>query len=263
MISFTKKKVLITAGASGIGRAIAQKYLHAGADVHVVDVDSVALEKFKSDCPEVHTSQLDVAHENSVIELFEKQSGLGGLHILVNCAGIKGPTDYVESMDYNEWSRCIAVNLDATFLCCKGAIPLLKASAKPEDRSSIINISSTAGWHGYPMRSPYAAAKWAVIGFTKSLAMELGTEGVRVNVICPGTVDGERMDRVISDEAALKGVSEEVIRQGYAKGCSLREMMSAEDIADMALFLSSNQASKVTGQIMNVDGHLERFAVSD
>ena len=130
---------------------------------------------------------------------------------------------------------------------------------KEQKSGRVINISSTAGWHGYPLRSPYAAAKWAVIGFTKSLAMEVGQFGVTVNAICPGSVDGDRMDRVIAAEAKEKGVSEQVIRDNYTKSCSLRTFINGQDIADMALFLASENASKVSGQIMNVDGHLEAF----
>ena len=138
---------------------------------------------------------------------------------------------------------------------------MMKAKSSGNGRGNIINISSTAGWHGYPFRSPYSSAKWAVIGFTKSLAMELGTWGIRVNAICPGTVDGDRMDRVIAAEAKNRGVSESQIRDGYTGGCSMRTLISGQDIADMALFLASDAASKVTGQAMNVDGHLESYAV--
>ncbi|MYD75974.1 MAG: SDR family oxidoreductase, partial [Gammaproteobacteria bacterium] len=177
----------------------------------------------------------------------------GGVDILVNCAGIAGPTALVEEISLKDWHRCIAVNLDSAFLYCRALIPAMREAG----RGCIINISSTAGWHGFPMRSPYAAAKWAVIGLTRTLAMELGPSGIRANVICPGSIDGDRMDRVIADESDQKGVTEEVIRKKYTNSCSLRTFIDAEDIAKMALFLASPGASRVTGQVLNVDGHLE------
>ncbi|MEM7194258.1 MAG: SDR family oxidoreductase [Pseudomonadota bacterium] len=262
MSNNTERHILVTAGASGIGRCIAEAFLNSGARVHVVDVDQDALKEFERCFPEAVATEADVADEKAVDGVFEKQSALGDLSVLVNCAGIKGPTEPVDSMDFDEWRRCIAVNLDAAFLCCRRAIPMLKRTATGHQRSSIINISSTAGWHGYPYRSPYASAKWGVIGLTKSLAMELGAEGVRVNAVCPGTVDGDRMDRVIRAEAEQKGVAESEIREAYTRGCSLREMISGSDIADTVFFLASDAAGKITGQAINVDGHLESFAVS-
>ena len=144
-------------------------------------------------------------------------------------------------------------------MCCKHAIALLRQA----DDGSIINIASTAGWHGYPLRTPYAASKWAVIGLTKSLAMELGPRGVRVNAICPGSVNGARMDQVIADEAREKGVEEAVIRQNYRRNVSLRTFIEPEDIAHTAMFLASSAAQRITGQAITVDGHLEAFGTVD
>ena len=128
---------------------------------------------------------------------------------------------------------------------------------KAAGNGAIINISSTAGLYGYPLRSAYASAKWAVIGFTKSMAMEMGPSGVRVNVICPGSVSGTRMDTVIANESQAKGIPEQEIRERYAKTCSLRTFIDAEDIANMAVFLASSAAGKVSGQVISVDGHIE------
>ena len=262
MYTFENQNVLVTAGASGIGRFIAASFLKAGANVHVADIDASAVEEFRKSNPRALASQADVANESAVDDLFKTQrEGHGDLDILINCAGIQGPTAAVEDIEYNDWRQCVAVNLDAAFLCSRRAVPMMKAKLSGNGRGNIINISSTAGWHGYPFRSPYSSAKWAVIGFTKSLAMELGTWGIRVNAICPGTVDGDRMDRVIAAEAKNRGVSEPQIRDGYTGGCSMRTLISGQDIADMALFLASDAASKVTGQAMNVDGHLESYAV--
>ena len=183
----------------------------------------------------------------------------GGLEVMVNCAGIAGPTALLEEIALADWRRCVGVNLDGTFLCCRKAIRLMRRAGK----GCIINISSTAGWHGYPLRTPYSAAKWAIIGLTKSIAMELGPAGIRANVICPGSIDGGRMDRVIEAEAVRKNLSAEQIREKYTAGVSLRTFIAARDIADTALFLASPAASKITGQVINVDGHLENIGGLD
>jgi len=247
------RSVLITAGATGIGRAIADVFTTADHAVHVVDVDSKALRQLPDG---MHQSMGDVADESRVVEIVaEHINKFDGIDVLVNCAGIQGPTAGIEDISLEEWRRCMAVNLDAMYLLTREVVPHMKR----QQQGNIINISSTAGWHGYPLRTPYAASKWAVIGLTKSLAMELGVHGIRCNSICPGSVEGERMDRVIAAEAEEKGVSETEIRQGYTSSSSMRTFIAPSDIADMALFLASDSAAKVTGQVMNVDGHLESF----
>ena len=259
MHDFGQKHVLVTAGASGIGRAIALAFAGSGAAVHVVDIDSAVVEEAKRQDGRqspIRYSVADVSDEAQVKRVFDDHAdNFSGIDFVINCAGIKGPTGAVEELALEDWRRCIEVNLQATFLVCKYAVPYLK-----QQRSgSIVNLSSTAGWHGYPLRSPYSAAKWAVIGFTKSLAMELGVFGVRANAICPGSVEGARMDAVIAAEAKEKQISEEAVRASYTHGVSMRSFISAEDIADMALFLCSPGASKVTGQSISVDGHLENI----
>ena len=257
MNQFKDCRVLVTAGASGIGLAIARGFAGAGARLHVVDIDPEALERCRSDWPHADAlvaSAADVAEEGAVDKVFAQQkAAFDGVDVLVNCAGIKGPTGPVESLSLGDWQRCIEVNLQATFLCCKFAVPMMKQ----QSRGNIINISSTAGWHGYPLRSPYAAAKWGVIGLTKSLAMELGPSGIRANAICPGSVTGVRMDKVIADEAKEKNLTEAEIREQYTNSVSLRSFIDPEDISDTAMFLASSQASKITGQSISVDGHLE------
>ena len=258
MTDFTDRRVLVTAGASGIGKCIAQTFQAQGAKVHVVDIDAEAIAQQSSG---TLTTCADVADESAVDKIFERQQEhFNGLDLLINCAGVKGPTAKVEDIALADWRRCLAVNLDATFLCSRRALPMLAQSARAA-RPAIVNISSTAGWHGYPMRSAYASAKWAVIGFTKSLAMEVGEQGIRVNVICPGTVAGDRMMRVVADEAEQTGVDKHEILDAYRRACSMRELIEAEDIAAMALFLCSTAAARITGQVMNVDGHLESFTV--
>lgn len=265
MKPFIDKSVLVTAGAGGIGRYIASSFANAGARVHIVDLDKNALATLKSDLassdfPDALVTQADVSKQDQVEQIFSRHfEQFDGIDVLVNCAGSAGPTAMVENVLLNDWQDCFGVNLNATFMCSQKAIPAMKQKRA----GSIINISSTAGWHGYPLRAAYCSAKWAVIGFTKSLAMELGQYGITANAICPGSVEGERMDRVIAAEAKEKGISEQEVRKNYTRSCSMRTFISAQDVADMALFLGSEHASKVTGQIMNVDGHLENYGGLD
>ncbi len=248
------KRVLVTAGAGGIGRAIAVAFHGAGSRVAICDIDAGAVGDMASDYPDIVTATADVAAAADVDALFALlQEQLGGLDILVNNAGIAGPTGPIEEISPEEWRRCLAVNLDGGFLCLRKAVPILKAQGS----GCIINLASSAGIMGFPNRTPYAAAKWAVVGLTKSLAMEVGPAGIRVNAIAPGSVEGDRMDRVIAAEAATKGLSEEQIREDYLKTTSLRAFISAEDIAATALFLASDAGAKISGQVIAVDGHTE------
>ncbi|MEM9736137.1 MAG: SDR family oxidoreductase [Pseudomonadota bacterium] len=241
-------RVLITAGGSGIGKAIARAFAEAGAWIWVADLDGEALEA----CPKGwRRTRLDAADPAAVAAMFaEIEEDWGGLDVLCANAGTAGPTAAIEDISPEAWRACLSVNLDAAFLGAKYAAPLMKR----QGWGSILLTSSTAGLHGYPNRSPYAAAKWALIGLAKTLAMELGPHSVRVNALCPGAVDGPRMDRVIAAEAAQKGVPEGQIRSGYAAGTALRTFVEARDIAEMALFLASPEARFVTGQAVSVDG---------
>lgn len=260
MKTFTDKSVLVTAGAGGIGKYIATSFADVGARVHIVDIDKSALAKVNLELPEALTTHADVAKEEQIERVFDRQfEQFDGIDVLVNCAGIAGPTAMVEDVLLPDWQNCLAANLDATFMCSRKAIPPMKQKRA----GSIINISSTAGWHGYPLRSAYCSAKWAVLGFTKSLAMELGQYGITVNAICPGSVEGERMQHVIAAEAKEKGISEQAVRNRYTKSCSMRTFISGQDVADMAIFLGSKNAARVTGQIINVDGLMESHGGMD
>ena len=177
--------------------------------MHVCDVDQQALQKFSAANGEISTSRCDVADEASVEALFEAVAArFPALDVLVNNAGIAGPTGKIDTLTLPDWRRTLSVNVDSIFLCTRRALPMLKAAGD----ASVVNMSSTAGFMGYPLRTPYASAKWAVIGLTKSLAMELGELGIRVNAVCPGPVAGERMDRVIASEANARGMPEAAIR---------------------------------------------------
>ena len=252
-------RVMVTAGASGIGAAIAEAFLATGAQVSVTDVDAAALDAARSVHPAMHTVECDVADESAVDGWFDDVvSRWGGVDVLVNNAGIAGPTAFVEDIGYDDWRRCLAVGLDAQFLTSRRAA----AAMKPQGSGSIVNISSTAGLYGYGMRTPYAAAKWAVIGLTKSLAIELGSHGVRVNAICPGSVDGPRMQGVIAREAQARGVDDMTVSTEYTGGQSISRFVQPGEIADLCVFLASPAAAMISGQAIAVDGHTETFHLS-
>jgi NAD(P)-dependent dehydrogenase (short-subunit alcohol dehydrogenase family) len=252
------KRVLVTAGAAGIGRTLATAFLAERARVWICDIDANALAEMLAAHPGLRASEADVAEAGQVDAMFRAiERNFGGLDVLINNAGIAGPTGPIESLDPVAWRRCIAVNLDGSFLCARRAVPLFKAAG---GGAAIINLSSTAGLLGYPLRTPYAAAKWAVIGLTRSLAIELGPCGIRVNAICPGSVEGARMARVIRADAAARGVSEDEVREGYVRTTSMRSFVRPEDIAAMALFLCSDFGASISGQAIAVDGNTETLS---
>ena len=245
------QRVLITAGASGIGRAMADAFSAQGATVWVADVDEAALDA----CPkEWRRDQLDVTDEKAVSKLFERlHADWSELNVLCANAGIAGPTAPVEEISLTEWQRCVSVNLEGAFLFAKYAAPVMK-----NQKSGVILLtSSTAGLYGFMHRAPYVSAKWGVIGLMKTLAIELGPFNIRANAICPGGVEGARLDRVVEREAEAKDVNVNKIRAAYTAGTSMRSLVSPADIANMAVFLASDGARLVSGQVIAVDGHTE------
>ncbi len=239
-------RVLVTAGGAGIGRVIARTFADHGARVHVCDVDEKALKQAN-----LPYTVADVAKLADVDRLFsDVESRLGGLDVLVNNAGIAGPTARVEDIRPEDWDRCIAVDLNGMFYCTRKAMPMIKAAGG----GSIINLSSAAGRLAFPMRTPYSAAKWAVVGFTQSLAAEAGPEKVRVNCIQPGVVEGERIERVIEAKAKGLGVDKEEVRRRLLEGVSMHTTVTAQDIANMALFLASDAGKHISGQALSVCG---------
>ncbi len=254
--SHAGQRALVTAAATGIGRVTAQALLDAGARVFICDSNQAQLSAALEAEPRLRGLACDVTVEAQVIALFAAaMKQLGGLDILVNNAGIAGPTALVEETSLADWRQCLAVNLDGSFLCARAAAPLMRSQGS----GSIVNMSSTAGLFGLPRRAPYASAKWAIRGLTRTLAQELGPHGVRVNCICAGSVGGERIDRVIAAEAAKTGVPEKSVRAQYTDAVSLRTFVSAEDIANTILFLTSAAGARISGQDITVDGHTETF----
>ena len=244
-------RVLVTAGAAGIGRVIARTFVEHGARVHICDVDEKALAGTKKQLPAVSQTVADVARLEDVDRLFEDvKKQLHGLDVLVNNAGVAGPTAKVEDIRPEDWDRTIAVDLNGMFYCTRKAMPLIKAAGG----GSIINLSSAAGRLAFPMRTPYSAAKWAVVGFTESLAAEAGPDKVRVNCIQPGIVEGERIDRVIAAKAKALRVSEEEVRAKMVEGVSMKTTVTAQDIANVALFLATAPGKHISGQAISVCG---------
>ena len=245
------QKVLITAGATGIGYTLAEQFSHAGYQIWIVDISKEDLKK----CPkEWERSNLDVCDENAMSSLFKNiDEKWAGLDVLCANAGIAGKTALIEHQETKAFRKCVDVNLTGAFLSVKGSLPIMKKQKK----GSIIFTSSTAGFNGFPYRSPYSASKWAIHGFMKTLAMEAGPFGIRANAIAPGCVEGARIDAVIEREATTKKTTSDIIREAYKSGTSLKTFVNAEDIASMALFLASDQAIRISGQVIAVDGHTE------
>jgi NAD(P)-dependent dehydrogenase (short-subunit alcohol dehydrogenase family) len=247
------QRVLITAAADGIGRVMAETFVKAGAKVHICDVVSSAVNETVKALG-VTATLCDVSDLGQVEQLFtDVKKHLAGLDVLVNNAGIAGPTGKVEDISVEDWRRCIDVDLNGMFYCTRLAMPLLKAAGG----GSIVNLSSAAGRLGFPFRTPYAAAKWAVVGFTKSLSMEVGTDNIRVNAIQPGIVEGSRIDRVIEAKAKAIGISFEEQKKISLERVSMHTMVSPQDIANMALYLASDLGKHITGQAISVCAGVE------
>lgn len=253
MEQLSGRKALVTAGAGGIGRAIGTALAGAGAEVWVCDVDEAAL----AGCPEGWVaSRCDVADEAAVDGLFGELRARWGerLDVLVNNAGIAGPTGGIDTLEPDAWRRTIDVNLNGAYYVTRRAVPLLKAS-----RGSVVNISSVAGRLGYAFRTPYAASKWALVGLSHSLAKELGPDGVRVNAVLPGIVAGPRIDAVFRARAEALGKGVEEVEAAYLEKVSLRRKVTAEDVAAAVLYLCSDAARNVSGQALSVDANVEQI----
>lgn len=247
-------KVLVTAGANGIGLEIARAFVREGAIVHVCDVDRDAVQALATSDPEISSSVTDVSDRPQVGRLFEQAlARLGGLDVLVNNAGISGPTGAVERIEPQDWDRCLAINITGQFNCARLAVPHLRRSGN----ASIVNLSSIAGRLGYALRSPYCASKWAAIGFTKSLSLELGEAGIRVNAILPGMVEGERLDRVLDSKAKARGISFEEARAEFVSYVAMKTTVTPQQIADAILFICSPRGRTISGQALSICGDVQ------
>jgi len=248
-ISLDGTRAFITAGGAGMGRATALAMRAVGATVFTCDIDAAALATLPED---ITSWTCDVSKSSELDAIFD-QILPDGLDFMINNAGIAGPTKLVEDVTDDEWRATMAVCVDSQFYCARRVAPVFKQ----QKSGAIINLVSGAGILGYPTRSPYAAAKWAVTGFTQTLAMELGPDNIRVNGVVPGNVNGDRMERVIAAHAATDGLESDVVRHMYAIGTSMQCYVDPEEIADLIVFLCSDYGRHISGQIIGVDGNTE------
>ena len=253
------KKIIISAAASGIGWATAKICISKGATVFISDIDKKNLNKVKKhplNKKKLFAYKCDASNENDVKNLFKQISKkTKKIDSLINNVGIAGPTGTIEKLKSKDWEQTLKVNVISHFYFSKLAIPMLKKNKG----GSIINLSSNAGILGFPLRSPYAASKWAVVGVTKTLALELGKFKIRVNAICPGTIKGDRMVRVIRDKAKFLNISKKAIEKEFVSMASLNNWIYEEDIGKMCSFLISDDAARISGQIVGVDGNTIRM----
>lgn len=252
--SLKNKRVIISAGASGIGAAMARMFSDAGAKVAIFDIDESNFEEMLGNDEIAYAAKADASDYDQIEAFFTGAvAEIGGVDVLVNNAGIAGPNARLEDINPGEWDKTITVDLNCAFYCSKLAIPHIKKN----DGGSIINIASSASFFGFPLRSPYTAAKWGLIGLTKTMAMELGDDQIRVNAICPGSVAGKRIETVMQKEAKTRGINFDDVKASYTRQVSLKTFVEAEDVGNLALFLASSLGAKISGQVLGVDGHTE------
>ena len=258
-LSLHNKKIIISAGASGIGWATAKICLSKGAIVYLCDIDIKSLKKTKKhplNNKRLFSYECDASDEYEVSNLFNKiKKKTNKIDALINNVGIAGPTGTLEKLSSEDWEKTLKINVISHFYFTKLAIPLLKKNKS----GSIINISSGAGILGFPLRSPYAASKWAIIGVTKTLAMELGRYNIRVNAICPGTIKGDRMVRVIRDKAKFLKISKKTVEKEFVSMASMNCWIYEEDIGKICSFLISSDGERISGQTIPVDGNATRL----
>jgi len=248
-VDLTGLRVAITAGANGIGRVLADSFSGCGATVFISDIDETGLAE--SGHPAMRADAGVVADMEGFVDAAIAHHG--GLDVLVNNAGIAGPTRRVEDITPDELDATLRIDLAAMFHTVRRAVPALRAAGG----GSIVNLSSAAGRFGFPLRSPYAAPKWGVVGFTKTLAIELGPQGIRCNAILPGLVDGPRIRAVLQAKAAAAGIGDNEQTAMALGNTSLRCFVTQQDIANMALYLCSPFGRTISGQALAVDGDMQ------
>jgi len=252
--------IIVTAAASGLGSKLAESLQQSGAKVIICDNNPDELEIFSKNNPNIDTYEVDVSNENQVITFFKEIKRKNKkIDALINNAGISGPSAKLEDIDFSDWKKTIDVNLNGTFLITKLAVPLLKKNKG----GSIINMGSTSSFLGTPLRSSYAASKWGLIGLTKTWAMEYGKDNIRVNTVCPSSINGQRIKNVIKKEAEYRNSTPEKIKSTYLNQTSLKKFIDAEEVIGMIVYLLSPLAKKISGQMLVIDGHTESLAMEE
>ena len=248
------KVAIITGGGYGIGKLIAFAYANEGARIvlaarSVGPMQETCAELKKRGANAIHV-QTDVSKEADCARMVDETvKAFSRVDILVNNAGISGPTKRITEMSLAEWQETLDIDLTGTWLASRAALPVMDKQRS----GNILNISSGAGRRGYPMRSPYAASKWAMIGLTQTIAGEWGSRGIRCNCICPGAIAGDRIERVMRARAEATGAPYEQVRAGFLSTASLGRMATEEEVARVAVFLVSDLSVAMTGQTLNVD----------
>jgi NAD(P)-dependent dehydrogenase (short-subunit alcohol dehydrogenase family) len=233
---------------------MAEKFLARGDQVHICDIDRALLQTALAANPGMTGTVCDVADEGQVARLFsEARACMGQIDVLINTVGISGPRGPIETLSFADWRGTLAANLDSMFLTIRQAVPDMRRNK----RGAIINFSTGSTKTVMPFRSPYVASKAGVEGLTRSLARELGPDNIRINAILPGMIDNERMRGVLARVAQQEGRPVEVVEQEALNFISMRTKIQPAELADMVLFLCSDAARHVTGQMISVDGNIE------
>jgi NAD(P)-dependent dehydrogenase (short-subunit alcohol dehydrogenase family) len=244
---------IVTGGARGIGREICVELAERGYDVAVVDIDEEAMAETRElvtaegqAARAVRTDLGDVDAVETAVEAALDE--FGTVEVLVNNAGIAGPTAPCEDVTTDEWDQTLAVNLRGPFAMCRAVLPHMK------DRGygRIVNIASVTGKRPLVNRTPYATTKMGLIGFTRTLATEVGEHDINVNAVCPGSVDGPRIRRVFEEQAEATGQTYEQVRASVEAESARGQLVEQEDVAELVAFLCSSQADRITGQDINV-----------
>lgn len=245
------QRILVTAGASGIGWAISHAFLQQGAKVHIVDIDAEAVARAVEQHEHITGSVGDVSDPQDVSRaIAESQVHLGGLDVLVSNAGIAGPTAPVEDYDPEAWRAVVNVNLHGNFEVVRQAVPLLKANG----HGTILVMSSLAGLFGYPNRIAYSTTKWGLVGFTKTLSLELGPHDITVNSLHPGAVQGPRLEQVFEGRAQVSGRTAEEEKELAMANQAVKSFVDPADIGELAVYLAGPHARTISGQQFSIDG---------